>query len=564
MTGHPGPSFRAILSIAILAGVLLLPRAPAGAAPSPENPAALIYAGWFGNTTPTPSFVSANFDFLESQPFDGIVVYLRNPDLSVNLTQAVMKDTPVSYDTMMSVLAPIADLDFTNLKENLGLVQGSTPPDFFDDWSVVVQNYANIARAAKDSGLKGLCFDNEQYAAPWGDYGGHLKYASTKTLAEYRAQARLRGKEVMEAMVGQFPDIVFLTLHGPYVSETAAPWQLQFPQWQSANELLGPFFAGHMEGAGSTGCCIDGGEIYTLRSQADFQASYGWRRDDLPSDAVDCSFIPSDLRPAWPGRSCLSFGVYDCPFGGAAMNSTVLRSTLANAMRQADRYVWFYAEASTYLLPSNAGGASAEWVDAVRQAKADVQPSPSAPAAPSSLAASAVSPSVIDLSWTDNSSNETGFQVERRTVLNGAWSLVTTTAPGATSHRDESLSAATGYVYRLRAVNSVAASAYTAEVTATTPSVSQKPAAPSGLSGVASSSATVQLQWSDNSGNETGFAIERKRPGTSWSQVATVGAGVTTFQDTDRTSKASYFYRIKAFNGSGMSAASNQVKVTMP
>jgi hypothetical protein len=405
------------LAVLVLAGVLAAPPAPSrvGATPkSIENPASLIYAGWFGNTIPTPSFVSSNITFLESQPFDGLVVYLRNANLSVNLTTGVMKPVALSYDTMMSVLAPMASLDFTNLKENLGLIQGSTPPDFFDDWSVVIQNYANIAKAAKDSGLKGLCFDNEQYHAPWGNYGSLTKYYSSKTLAEYGTQARLRGKQVMEAMVAEFPNIVFMTLHGPYISEPDAPAALQFPQWQSSNELLGPFFAGHVEGAGSTGCSMDGGELYTLRTADDFRTSYSWRRNDLPSDAVDCSYIPSSLRSVWPGRSSISFGVYDVAFGGASMNATILRSTLANSLRQADRYVWFYAEAATYLLPSNGGGASATWVDAIRQAKADVAATAGSapPTADCRRLAVRHRPRLED-TWI-----ETGYQIERKMVIN--------------------------------------------------------------------------------------------------------------------------------------------------
>ena len=47
--------------------------------PVPATPEkALIYAGWFGNTIPTPSYVASNQAFLESQPFNGLVVYLRN------------------------------------------------------------------------------------------------------------------------------------------------------------------------------------------------------------------------------------------------------------------------------------------------------------------------------------------------------------------------------------------------------------------------------------------------------------------------------------------------------
>ena len=44
------------------------------------------------------------------------------------------------------------------------------------------------------------------------------------------------------------------------------------------------------------------------------------------------------------------------------------------------------------------------------------------PAAPSGLSATAVSSSQINLSWTDNSSDETGFKLERKTGAGGTWS----------------------------------------------------------------------------------------------------------------------------------------------
>jgi hypothetical protein len=589
MIGHQGPgpartsrSLRNIAALVLLSAAFLAPSTSrVDAAPSPANPAALIYAGWFGNTIPTPSFVSANLAFLESQPFDGLVVYLRNANLTVNLTSNVMKPTAISYDTMMSVLSPIATLNFTNLKHNLGLVQGSTPPDFFDDWSVVVQNYSNLAKAAKDSGLKGLCFDNEQYAAPWGNYASTLKYFSSKTKAEYETQARLRGKQIMEAMVAQFPDIVFMTLHGPYISEPDAPSALKFPQWQSSNELMGPFFAGHMEGAGTTGCCIDGGELYTLRSQEDFQASYTWRRYDLASDTVNSTFIPAALRTEWPNRSNISFGIYDKAFGGAAMDATILRPTLANAMRQADKYVWFYAEAATYLRPSDAGGASQTWVDAIRLARTDVAdsaavlaaeaaaaaeapPAPVGPIAPTNLAATPVTPFDIDLSWTDNSADETGFQIERRTVNNGTWALVTTTQPDVTYRRDGSLWSGTGYVYRVRAVNASGDSAYASEVTATTPTVGDfLPAAPSNLNAVAASTTEIDVSWLDNSSSETGFQVERRTVvNGTWALVITVQEGATSYHDSSLAPSTGYIYRVRAVNSVGGSAFTAEVTAT--
>ena len=563
-------SVRRLATATLTALVLLAPLGVASRAASPApvaGPAKLIYAGWFGNTIPTPSFVSANLAFLESQPFDGLVVYLRDPGLTSNITQKTMTNNPVTYESALWVMSPMATLGFTNLTDNLALIQGSSPPDFFDDWSVPIQNFANVAKAAKDSGLKGICFDNEQYAAPWGDYGGHLKYAATKTFANYQAQARLRGKQVMEAMVAQFPDIAVVTLHGPSVSEPAAPTSLGYPQWQSGNELLGPYFAGFMEGAGDSACNMDGGELYHLRTESQFEAVYNWNKNTLPSDAVNSAFIPSALRTVWPSRSSISFGVYDCPWAGAPMNSTVLRSTIANALRRADRYVWFYAEASTYLLSPAAGGAPASWVDALRLGRGDAgtasepppsppPPAPSVPAAPSSLAGQAVSSTEIGLTWTDGSSNENGFSIERLT--GGTWSQIGWVGANVASYNPTGLNPGTAYSHRVLAFNAAGNSSVTNTVTVTTPAASQIPAAPTTLASTGVTTTSVSLSWTDGSSNENGFSIERLN-GSTWSQIGWVADNVTTYTNTGLNPSTSYSYRVLAFNASGNSATTNVV-----
>jgi hypothetical protein len=370
--------FRPALALVLGSAIFVLAgKNLASSTPAPATPAkSLIYAGWFGNTTPTPTYIQANLAFLESQPFNGIVVYLRNASMSVNASIGVMTNTPMSYPAIASVLDPIRNIQFTQLVDNFGFVIGNDPPDFFDDWSIPIQNFANLARALKEAGLKGFVFDNEQYFAPWADYPTGVSYPLL-SLAQYQTQVRLRGKQVMEAMVAEFPEIVVITLHGPYISEPTAPWQLGFPQWQSGNELHGPFFAGFQEGMGSLSQNVDGGELYDCRTTTDFQQTYNWRKYDLPSDAVNCAYIPASLRPSWPANVSISYGVYDQPFGGQAMNSTVLATTLTNAIQQADRWVWYYVEGPSYLLPPSSGGASQAWVDAVRSAL------PATPAPPS-------------------------------------------------------------------------------------------------------------------------------------------------------------------------------------
>lgn len=88
--------------------------------------------------------------------------------------------------------------------------------------------------------------------------------------------------------------------------------------------------------------------------------------------------------------------------------------------------------------------------------------------APSNPQATAVSTSEIDLTWTDNSGNETGFQVERRTV-GGTYAVVASVGPNTTSAPVPGLDAGSLSVFRVRATGSSGTfSAYSPEVAAAT------------------------------------------------------------------------------------------------
>lgn len=83
------------------------------------------------------------------------------------------------------------------------------------------------------------------------------------------------------------------------------------------------------------------------------------------------------------------------------------------------------------------------------------------------------------------------------------------------------------------------------------------PSAPSGLGAAAISRSQINLTWTDTSSNETGFAIERSKSATTgFSQIATVGAGVTTYPSTGLSRNTTYYYRVRSYNAAGYSAYS--------
>ena len=78
----------------------------------------------------------------------------------------------------------------------------------------------------------------------------------------------------------------------------------------------------------------------------------------------------------------------------------------------------------------------------------------------------------INLTWNDNSNNETGFRIERKTGTTGTFAQIATTAANVAFYADTTVVTGTTYCYRVRANNGAGNSAYTNEACAAAPSLS--------------------------------------------------------------------------------------------
>lgn len=183
--------------------------------------------------------------------------------------------------------------------------------------------------------------------------------------------------------------------------------------------------------------------------------------------------------------------------------------------------------------------------------------STSAPAAPGPLSITATSPDRVTLTWVDNSLNESGFALERKTGVGGSYVLLANIAANSTIYFDDTVVLNEQYYYRVSAYNTQGSSATSNEVS--TVISGTPPAAPVSLTATAVSPTQINLSWSDTSDNELNFYVERKvGPNGTFSLFATLNANETSFSDTPLDEQRLYTYRVRAYNLWGASAYTNE------
>ncbi len=182
------------------------------------------------------------------------------------------------------------------------------------------------------------------------------------------------------------------------------------------------------------------------------------------------------------------------------------------------------------------------------------------PDAPDGLSATAGDWNQVDLSWNDNSNNEQGFKIERKTGAGGTYSQIADVNVNTTTYSDSaSMIEETAYYYRVRAYNGIGNSVYSAEANDTT-----LLASPSAVAATAASGTQVDLTWTDNSAAEANFTIDRRTSSTSFTLLATPGADTESYSDTsDLSPGTTYTYRIRCENG-GNTSVYVQTSATTP
>lgn len=168
---------------------------------------------------------------------------------------------------------------------------------------------------------------------------------------------------------------------------------------------------------------------------------------------------------------------------------------------------------------------------------------------------------VVDLSWQDNSTDEDGFEIERKEGQ--TWNKIGQVGANVRNYTDDNngqgLIENTTYTYRVRAFRGSDYSSYSNEASTTT-SLMLPPTNLQAIGGERS----IYLIWQSTTSNQLGFEIERKHPtptnpNDNYNLIATTGSENRTYSDLFIYPDCRpYYYRVRAYNQTDKTDYSNE------
>jgi hypothetical protein len=340
------PGFVALVVILIL-----------GPAAWAEAPGAkkLIYYGWGIRDT---EYVRHHWQEMEAMPFDGggIMVAVDRQAWQRGFTSTAnqlgwcaMGTRTFRIEEFSDAIADLRSARWSRFTDNflpvmLSGADAAEGLDWFDDarWRTVASNFGVVARIAADGGVKGLIIDPEHYGFSLFSYAQQRKSVN-RPFADYAEMARRRGREVMSAIAGPFPNVVLLSLFGYSLplSELRRAASLEKIDYG----LLPAFYDGLLDAMPPSAYLVDGYELaYPFKQRKQFLDGYS-----RIQEAVKLSGTPERYRARVRG----GFGVM-LDYQGRANYFTPeeLQAALKHALEISDQYVWLYSNGPRFFPPS--------------------------------------------------------------------------------------------------------------------------------------------------------------------------------------------------------------------
>lgn len=252
--------------------------------------------------------------------------------------------------------------------------------------------------------------------------------------------------------------------------------------------------------------------------------SFSWTDNATNETRYELQFTPGGAWMWWPG---------DLPAN--AESATLAQASVSLHLAPGVQYAFRAVSVNSY----GFGYSNYVWITAP---ESEEPPPLDPPTAPTNLQVTGVELMAISLVWTDGSSDEDGFWIDR-SQDGEIFSTVATVGAGVTSYTDPWLMPDTRYYYQVRAYRGELISSPSNMVQAETLGVEP----PTNLTAEALSATSVHLTWQDNAQVEQAYTIERSVDnGQSWLEIGKVPANQTRYTDTNLSPETWCCYRVRA------------------
>jgi len=322
----------------------------------------LIYFGW---DMMSPSQLAEKVGGLQHLPFDGLLVRSTNFCYTFYNKNVNEKAVEENVDAMSRI-------KWGKFTDNFMYMVTGDNVDWFDEaaWAddgYILKNARAIARMGRAGGCKGIFFEPEfiywgRPEDPW-NYRTQARHKE-KSIAECRAMVRKRGRQFINAIEEYMPDTTFLTafwgVHYTPVAKIAAETDPEVINRILAEAsdygLLHDFMLGILEGADKGTMIIDGNEYsYYRKRSEDYNKDYHFIHQTM------LGAVPEELRYKCRAQVSAGHAIYSDLHSntrGKAYLSTfmtpderamAMERVVYNALKNSDKYVWFYSQAPQYL-----------------------------------------------------------------------------------------------------------------------------------------------------------------------------------------------------------------------